>query len=99
MPVLLRTCDDRELIILAGTENLKRRDMHPLDEARLFAVLRPATKGAGGSGGNAEAAIALELNVSRRTIFRRLALLRLVPEAQEALRTDKITLQLASALS
>ncbi len=98
LPVRIREATDRELIVLAGTENLERDNMHPLDEAALYEALRPHTE-RGKRGGGPERAIARELHVSPRTVFRRLALLRLIPEIQEALKTARITLGQAAAFA
>jgi ParB/RepB/Spo0J family partition protein len=97
IPARIRECDDDELILLAATENLARRDMPPLDEAAVFAALRPRVKPEPGE--RPEAAIARLVGTSERTVFRRLALLRLVPEAQTRLEQGKLTLAQAQALS
>jgi ParB/RepB/Spo0J family partition protein len=39
IPVSVRELTDLELLVLAGIENLDRADMHPMDEAELFALL------------------------------------------------------------
>lgn len=90
IPARIRDCTDSELVLLAATENLARADMHPLDEAAVFAAMRPHVKPTGGQ--TVEEAIGKALGVSGRTVFRRLALLRCAPEVQEALRGKKITL-------
>ena len=61
-----------EQAILAAVENLDREDMAPLDEAELFATLRPRVKPLAGE--IPERAIARLLHVSERTVFRRLLL-------------------------
>ena len=97
IPTMVREVSDEELIILAGIENLEREDMAPLDEAELYRTLRGYVKPAKGE--RAEALVARKLHVSERTVFRRLALLRLVPEAQEELRSGKLQLQEAAAIA
>lgn len=99
IPARIRACDDDELVLLAAIENLAREDMTPLDEAELYALLRPRVSP--NDGETREAAIARLFNnsVSERTVFRRLALLRLVPEAQVALAAKEISLGQAQALA
>lgn len=97
IPCRVRDCTDDELVILAAIENLDREDMTPLDEAELFALVRPRVTP--NEGETREAAIARLLHVSERTVFRRLALLRLVPEAKEALAAKAISLGQAQALA
>jgi ParB/RepB/Spo0J family partition protein len=92
IPATIREASDKELIVMAGSENLERADMHPLDEAALFEALRPYVDAA-------ERAIAAELHVSERTVFRRLALLRCIAPVQAALRDGKISLRQAMAFA
>lgn len=98
IPVRIRHCSDAELVLLAATENLARADMEPLDEAALFQTLRDYVTPEK-PGELVEAAIGRKLGISERTVFRRLALLRLTPELQEDLRQRKINLQQAGALA
>lgn len=102
IPARIRACSDDELVILAGVENFGREDMEPLDEAELFAAVRPhviPNAKPDGTTETREAAVARLFHVGERTVYRRLALLRCAPEVQEALRDDKITLGQANALS
>jgi ParB family chromosome partitioning protein len=39
IPSIVRTADDRELLILALAENVAREDLNPIDQARAYAVL------------------------------------------------------------
>ncbi|HEX3330702.1 MAG TPA: ParB/RepB/Spo0J family partition protein [Gaiellales bacterium] len=39
IPAIVRTADDRELLILALAENVAREDLNPIDQARAYAVL------------------------------------------------------------
>ena len=39
IPSIVRTADDRELLILALAENVAREDLNPVDQARAYAVL------------------------------------------------------------
>ena len=97
IPARVRECSDRELVLLAATENLARADMHPLDEAAVFAAMRPHVTRQGDE--TTEAAIGKALGVSERSVFRRLALTRLAPELAEALRAKQINLGQAEAFA
>jgi ParB/RepB/Spo0J family partition protein len=90
IPARVRDCTDDELVILAAIENLDREDMEPLDEAELYAALRPRVTPADGE--TREAAIGRLVHVSERTVFRRLALLRAIPEVREKLREGELDL-------
>jgi ParB family chromosome partitioning protein len=39
IPAIVRSADDRELLILALAENIAREDLNPIDQARAYAVL------------------------------------------------------------
>ncbi|HEX5248962.1 MAG TPA: ParB/RepB/Spo0J family partition protein [Gaiellales bacterium] len=39
VPAIVRSADDRELLILALAENVAREDLNPIDQARAYAVL------------------------------------------------------------
>ena len=39
IPAIVRSADDRELLILALAENVAREDLNPIDQARAYAVL------------------------------------------------------------
>lgn len=96
--VSVRDVSDEDLIVLAGIENLERADMAPLDEAALFESLRPFIK-ARNPKADVGQEIAARLHISRRKVYSRLALLRLAPEAQAALRGGQLQLQEAAALT
>lgn len=98
VPVRIREASDEDLIVLAGTENLEREDMHPLDEAMLFDSLRPYIK-ARNPKAVAAREIAARFHVSERKVYTRLRLLRLTPKLMTALRDDKLQLQQAEALA
>lgn len=97
LPIRIRACSDAELVELAATENLARADMDPLDEAEVYAALRRHV--VPNEGEKPDDAVGRKLGVSRRTVFRRLQLLRLAPELQKALRGREINLQQAEAFS
>jgi ParB/RepB/Spo0J family partition protein len=97
IPIRVRPCGDDELVILAATENLARKDMTPLEEAEVFAALRGHVSRREDE--DVETAIARTLGTSRRTVFRRLSLLRLAPELKKALAKRDINLQQAEVFS
>lgn len=98
VPVRVRECTDQELVVLAATENLARKDMEPLEEAEVFASLLKHVERRDGEA-TKEAAVARVLGTSERTVFRRLQLLRLAEPVKAALGRREINLQQAAALS
>ncbi len=94
--VVERDCTDDELIELGGVENMGRKDMHPLDEANLIAHMRKRYKGQT-NGAELDTFVAKRLGIKERTLYRRVALLRLATPLQEELRKGKIDLQQAVA--
>lgn len=99
IPLRLRhPTSDRDLRILAATENFDREDMDPLDEAELFESLRADMTPETGITPEAEIA-RLFPKVSERTVFRRRALLRCTAPVQLALRAKTLTLAQAEAFA
>jgi ParB/RepB/Spo0J family partition protein len=96
-PVIVRPCSDEELVTLAATENMARKDMHPLEEAEVLEALRQTMRPELGPRDTKEAAAGRVVGMPERTVFRRLALLRLAPELRERLLADEITLGQAYA--
>ncbi len=96
LPVLIRAVTDAELPTLAGTENVGRENLSPIEEATLFQAMRPLFKD---RPGRAEAHIAAACGTNERTVFRRLALLRLAPELRTALAKETINLAQAQAFA
>lgn len=92
MPAVVRNdVDDKELLLLATTENVARADLTPLEEARAYAALLKA--------GVVNAEIARRVGRSERHVEQRRALLtRLAPEAQKALEAGSLDLGKAKAL-
>lgn len=91
LPVRVRECSDAELVELAAAENMARQDMTPLEEADVIAAMRKFH--------NDDAEIARRLGIPERTLYRRVALLKLCPDLREALAADKITQQQAAAFA
>lgn len=91
VPVIVHSCTDRELVLLAATENLQRKDMHPLDEGALYkALIEQDITGE---------QISAKLGVPLRTIRRRCALLKCAPDVQTAFREGRLTAQQAEAFA
>lgn len=91
LPVIVHDCSDADLLLFAGTENLQRDDLHPLEWAQYFEQLKNA--------GIDYKEAAARLNIPHRTVTRRVRLLRCIPEVQKAFREGKITGQQAEAFA
>lgn len=87
----VRPYDEAKALELALTENLVRQQMKPIDESAAMAQL--IDKGIN------EDAIAEAFGVSKKTVNRRLALGRLVPEARELIRNDERDLAWGAAMA
>lgn len=99
-PVLcmIRDVGDADALAIAIAENVERRDMSPLEEARAYRDLqdlRAAESGAPVSAGQ----IAEELGVNKRTLQQRLKLLTLADEVQNALEEGHININQARELA
>ncbi len=91
VPVLVIEADDAKVIELAIVENVQRRDLTPLEEARSFAQLRGL--------GHTTDQIADAVSMSLRHVQVRLQLVdTLTPPAQDAMDRGDITLAQARAL-
>lgn len=101
--ISVRVCDDDTAAIVSGIENTRHAAMPALREAASFGRERARLVGADGPGfaphKRVEDAIAETFGVGTRTVFRRLALLRLVPEIQAALARKDITNAQAEAFA
>lgn len=82
---------DEDELQLALVENLQRRDLTPLEEARAYDDLR-------GRFGLSQAQIADRVGVDRSTVANALRLLKLPPEIQELLESGKLSAGHARAL-
>lgn len=94
MPVLLfdgPELDDRRALEVALVENLHRRDMSPLDEARAYGVLRDR--------GLRLEDIQTHVGRSIAHVHRRLLLVTLAPEALRALEAGALTLGAAEQIA
>lgn len=94
VPATVRDLTDAQALAIALTENIQRRDMHPLDEADGIAELQkidPALK--------TPAALAAKLGLPESHVRRRLKLRRLGKTARSAFLGDAITAQHAELLT
>ncbi len=92
IPVEVRgSLSEDEILRLATVENLQREDMHPMDEAVAIASLVHAGEGVDD--------ISAKTGLSAGLIKRRMILIELCDQAQEATRAGDITLSQAEALS
>lgn len=89
--VIIRELTDKQHLEHALSENLQRADMDPLDEAEGYRKLREL--------GDEPAAIAKNLCIVERQIWRRLRLLKLEAKWHEQLRDGDVTLQEADAVA
>lgn len=83
---VVRPMDDAQFLEVLTFENLKRRDLQPMEEARGYATLQKKLEGW------TVERIAEKSGVSPDYVRDRLRLLRLCPEAQELLEANTITL-------
>lgn len=91
MPILVQDLDDTEVLEIAMAENMARRDLTPMEEARGLAALKKR--------GVTTAAMAEKLGCTQRHIQQRLALVEKgAPEVQKALDEGKISVTQARAL-
>lgn len=85
LPVLVRAFDDRAALQVAIIENIKRRDLEPMEEARGFVDLKAMGLGTD--------EIAAQVAMSRRHVQERIALVeKLAPKAQAALEAGEISI-------
>jgi ParB/RepB/Spo0J family partition protein len=85
VPCLVRTLSDRDVLEIQISENLARRDVHPLEEADSYAALMAAD--------TAYTVDAVAARVGRSTsyVYQRLRLRSLIPDAREAFEQEEIT--------
>ncbi|MFH5804359.1 ParB/RepB/Spo0J family partition protein [Alienimonas sp. DA493] len=91
VPCRVLSLGDKEVCEAAIEENIKRKDLHPLEKAKAFRDYLDRF------GGTVEA-LAKSLSISRPAVSNLLRLLDLEPVVAEALRADKITAGHARAL-
>jgi ParB family chromosome partitioning protein len=92
VPVVVRPVgQDRARLEIALVENLQRRDLSPLDEARAFARLCDEF-------GMTQEAVAQQLGRSRSSVANTIRLLQATPEVQSALAEERISAAHARSL-
>lgn len=84
IPVLIRELDDLQVLQVQLVENLRRKDLHPLEEAEGFSRLQSE------HGMQAED-IAHRVGRSESYVYKSLKLLELTPECREELYAGKLT--------
>lgn len=95
MMCVLRDVTDEQVLEMQITENLQRKDVHPMDEAEGYRKLleMSAEKGEGGAtdeGSHVEA-LAKKLGKSKSFVWQRLKLVDLAPKAAKLFREGKLT--------
>jgi ParB/RepB/Spo0J family partition protein len=94
VPCIVRDLTDQDLLELALSENLQRKDMHFMEEAYGFAALARSSR----RGDNATGRIADRFGKTQRWVQLRIQLAeRLSPVLQEACLNDELTLEAARA--
>jgi ParB/RepB/Spo0J family partition protein len=84
IPVLIRHLSDADVLQLQLVENLKRRDLHPMEEAEGYGQLHD-------SQGMSAEEIAERIGKGRSYVYKTMKLLDLEPEAREAFYEGKLT--------
>ncbi|CAN5859931.1 hypothetical protein BH11PSE13_BH11PSE13_12500 [soil metagenome] len=84
VPALIRNLTDEQVLELQLVENLKRRDLHPMEEAEGYERLRAVT-------GITADDIAERIGKGRSYVYKTLKLLELEPEARTAFYDGKLT--------
>ncbi len=99
VPCILLDSDDPQTFIRQLTENLQRRDLNDLEQARAFARLRDqAAHGRSGEEGAFDEQVARQVGLSARTVRRYLGLLELPADVQALLRSGELTVTQAQHL-
>jgi ParB family chromosome partitioning protein len=91
IPAIVVSMDDQEMQLRAIVENLQRRDMNPMEEAKAFATLINC--------GMTKPDISKQLGVGVDRIQNRLNLLDLLPQIQHLVATDNLSTSMASAIA
>ena len=92
VPVIIRSADQEEKLILALIENIQREDLNPLEEAKAYRQLLDEFH-------LTQDELARSLGKGRSSITNMLRLLNLPSETKEALRTGKISVGQAKILA
>lgn len=84
IPVMIRELTDEQVLEIQLVENLKRRDLHPMEEAEGYERLRQTT-------GLTADEIAERIGKGRSYVYKTLKLLDLAPDARAAFYDGKLT--------
>ena len=84
IPALIKDLTDQQVLELQLIENLKRRDLHPMEEAEGYERLRDTA-------GMTVEAIAERIGKGRSYVYKTMSLLDLLPEARAAFYEGKLT--------
>lgn len=96
IPALARELSDLEVMELQLLENLKRRDLHPLEEARGYEqMLLNPPHGKKRLQGYTVEQLAEKAGVSQRQIWARIQLLQLIPDGQAAMLDGRLSASVA----
>ncbi|HMI01830.1 MAG TPA: ParB/RepB/Spo0J family partition protein [Pedobacter sp.] len=91
IPASIRDLSDSEAMELMVTENLQRKDVHPLEEAEAFQYMLDKM-------GYDIASTAARVAKPESYVSRRLQLTKLIPELKDSFKSDKITIGHADLL-
>lgn len=92
IPVLIRDLDDTSVLQVQLVENLKREDLHPMEEAEGYDLLRKHT-------GMTPTEIGERIGKGKTYVYATLQLLDLEPEAREAFYAGKLTVATAGLVA
>ncbi len=97
LPCKVIEAGDAEALELMLAENMKRRDLTPLEEAEAFAVAL-AMRNGDGRAVHTQATLAAAISASQERVSQRLLLLKLPRAGRESLAAGKLTIKVAELL-
>jgi ParB family chromosome partitioning protein len=89
---IIKIVTDEEILILRAIENIQRADLNPMEEARVYGMLR-------NPGGLTIAEISKKMGKGQATIIRFLTLLKLPAPVQKALEQKQLSITVANKLA
>ncbi len=98
VPCVLLDADDPHMLVRQLTENVQRRDLNDLEQAKAFLRLREQSAKPGMDEGAVDEAVARTVGFSSRTVRRYLGLLDLPDEVQTMLRAGELNVTQAQHL-
>ena len=99
LPCLVRSMTDDEVVEYQLTENIQRKDLHPLDLAKSLHRLAEMYKAQGVSASEVNERLQERLQLKRSRVYEFLGLVALCPEVETAFRDGRIDLSAAVELS